>query len=178
MLAMQRGSQGGTAVAAAGKGGVGKTLLKVGAGLAGAVALVIALGEYAHPQPAGTTPDNPYGLTATDICDVYGEPIMRDFRGVLWNKSTWSRVDLKNPGPLYSCPQDTTAMTSGAGSDTAAGGYASAAQPQTAGYAAAPQPQTAGYAYAQQPQKRDLHKRELVSTILTLDDAKMRDADG
>lgn len=141
MLAMAREAQGGTtAAAAAGKGGVGKKVLKVGAGIAGVVALVLALGEYAHPTPAGTTPDNPYGLTDTNVCDVYGQPIVRDFRGILWNRSTYTHIDLNNPPPLYQCPESQQALGGSIGAGVGAG-------------------------YASQPQKRALHTKEFVSAI-------------
>ncbi|CDW98705.1 hypothetical protein [Sporisorium scitamineum] len=140
MLAMAQGSQGGAPVAAAAKkAGVGKTIAKAGVGIAALVAVVVGLSDYAHPQPKGTTQDNPYGLTPTNICDVYGEPIIRDFRGVLWNKSTYSRVDLNNPGQLYQCPQSDQAQGDGV---------------------------YAGAGYGTQPQKRDLHERGLRDKLI------------
>ena len=104
-LAMLRGQTYGPSPQAAmiKRPGMGKVLLKGAAGVGAIAALFIGLGAYAHPSLPNTTPDNEYGLVPTAFCDVYGEPIMRDFRGVLWNKSTYARLDLKNPPPLHYC---------------------------------------------------------------------------
>lgn len=82
---------------------MGKTLAKGAVGIGALVALVLGLGAIAHPTRPNTTPDNEYGLVPTDVCDVYGQPIMKDFRGVLWNKSTYSRVDMNDVSSIYSC---------------------------------------------------------------------------
>ena len=101
-LAAMREASGGAGVVA-GKGGLGKPLLKFGLGAVGLIALAIGLGEYAHPKRPNTTPDNEYGLTPTRVCDMYGEPLIMDFKGRLWNKSTYSQVDMNNPPPVHQC---------------------------------------------------------------------------
>lgn len=100
---MREGAGFGPAADAAKTGGMGKTLLKGAVGIAAIVGIVVGLDKLAHPHRPNTTPDNPYGLQPTSVCDQYGYPIMRDFRGIFWNKSTLSRVDLKNPGNLHQC---------------------------------------------------------------------------
>ncbi|KAJ1593313.1 hypothetical protein NDA11_007198 [Ustilago hordei] len=92
-----------TVSAAARKAGIGKTLVKVGLGAGLLIGTVLAVGAYAHPNRPGTSPDNEYGLVPTSICDVYGEPIVQDFRKVLWNKSTLTRLDPNNLPPLHTC---------------------------------------------------------------------------
>lgn len=119
--------------AAAAKPGMGKTLGKAALGIGALVALVIGLGEYAHPKRPNTTPDNEYGLTPTNACDMYSEPIVRDFRGVLWNKSTYTRVDLSNPPPLHTCSQQElvdAGYSYAGGAPGAAGGTTGAAPVQ------------------------------------------------
>lgn len=90
---------------AAKAGGFGKTALKGVVGVGAILGLVFGLDKLAHPTRPNTTPDNEYGLQPTSVCDMYGEPIMKDFRGILWNKSTYSRLDLKNPPPLHQCSE-------------------------------------------------------------------------
>lgn len=93
------------ALAAAAKPGMGTTLAKGALGLGVLAALVIGLDKYAHPKRPHTTETNEYGLEPTSVCDMYGQPIIRDFRGVLWNRSTYTRVDLNNPPPVHPCSQ-------------------------------------------------------------------------
>lgn len=105
MLRKQNALQPNSAAAAttAKKGAIGKLLLKGGIGVAVLAGAVIGLTAYAHPNRPNTTPDNEFGLHPTAICDIYGEPIMQDFRGVMWNKSTYSRLDPKNLPSLHMC---------------------------------------------------------------------------
>ncbi|GAC96272.1 hypothetical protein PHSY_003852 [Pseudozyma hubeiensis SY62] len=112
--AMLRGSAtaNSEALATAAKPGMGTTLAKGALGLGVLAALVIGLDKYAHPKRPHTTETNEYGLEPTSVCDMYGEPIIRDFRGVLWNESTYTRVDLNNPPPLHPCSQQELADAS------------------------------------------------------------------
>lgn len=122
---------GATAAVARQSSGVGKKLLKGAVGVAGLIAVIMGLSEYAHPKRPNTTEDNEYGLQPTNVCDEYGEPIIKDFRGILWNKSTMARLDLKNPPPLHYCSDQ----------EMADAGYAPASQagvPMQAGAAGAP----------------------------------------
>ncbi len=80
-------------------------LLKGAVGIGALIGAVLLLDQYAHPNRPNTTPDNEYGLHPTEKCDAYGEPIMEDFRGVKWNKSTLSRYDAKTQ-PVHPCSEE------------------------------------------------------------------------
>lgn len=126
-------NQGTAPAAAVAKGGTGKLLAKGALGIGAIVALVMGLDKVAHPTLPNTTPDNEYGLTPTQVCDQYGQPIIKDFRGILWSKSTLSRLDMKNLPPLHMCTEAELA-------DAAPAGGADGAAPM---------------------QKRDLEKKEV-----------------
>lgn len=85
--------------------GGGKLLLKGALGVGALVALVLGLDKVAHPKRPNTTPDNEYGLQPTRVCDQYGQPIIKDFRGVLWSKSTYARLDMQHLPPLHMCSE-------------------------------------------------------------------------
>lgn len=103
-------------------------LLKTGIGIGALVAVVIGLGDYAHPKRPNTTPDNEFGLHPTTVCDAYRQPLIADFRGVLWSKSTYERIDKQNPPPLHYCTEQELAMAGYLQPDGggAAGGYGQA----------------------------------------------------
>ncbi|EST07658.1 hypothetical protein PSEUBRA_002751 [Kalmanozyma brasiliensis GHG001] len=107
--ALLRESSGATALDVVKKPSMFKTLGKGALGIGALAALVMGLSAYAHPNRPNTTPDNEYGLVPTSACDVYGQPIMRDFRGVLWNKSTYARVDMNDMSGIHACTAEEAA---------------------------------------------------------------------
>lgn len=131
-MGMSEGGAAANVANVAAKGGNTGMIVKGVLGLGALVGTVFALDRYAHPERPNTTPDNPYGLAPTGICDEYSQMIIKDWRGRLWSKSTYTRLKMNQLPPLHMCSQQEL-VDNGVSSDPAGAGADGAAAAAGAG---------------------------------------------